>query len=107
MNLEEAIKRIKELEEEVSVLKQEIDELKNKPQAGRKLHNESWTASYNDFVYEYENGHSIIEIVKLGKVSRRTAYRYLKYYKTVNQMQNENSILSEVKPIAKKSKTIR
>ncbi len=91
MNLDEALKRVDELEKEVETLKHEIEELKNKPQAGRKRHDDSWTASYNEFVCEYENGHSIVEIVEMGKVSRRTAYRYLEYYKALNKIENKKN----------------
>ena len=106
MNLEEALKRVVELEKEVEMLKHEIEELKNKPQAGRRKHNDNWTASYNDFIYEYENGHSVVEIVKTGKVSRRTAYRYLEYYKSINQAEKKKN-KAEVVSIAESSKTVR
>jgi len=86
VNLKEALKRIEKLENEISALRCEIEELKKRPQAGRKQHDESWTASYNEFIYQYKNGHTIVDIVKSGKVSRRTAYRYLEYYRSLNQI---------------------
>lgn len=90
MNLKEALKRIEELENENFALKCEIEELKKMPKAGRRQHDENWTASYNEFIYQYENGHTIVDIVKNGKVSRRTAYRYLEYYRSLNQIAKES-----------------
>ena len=37
--------------------------------------------SYKDFAAKYENGMTIMEIVSEIDISRRTAYRYLEYYK--------------------------
>ena len=84
--LEDAKKRIKELEEEVAALKAENEELRSRSIAGRRKHDEKWTASFNDFVVKYESGKTIMEIVDEGDISRRTAYRYLEYYK---KCQNE------------------
>ena len=78
--LEDALKRIDELEEENSSLRTELENLRSKKAAGRKKHDEAWTASYNDFVVKYEGGMTIMEIVSLGDISRRTAYRYKAYY---------------------------
>ena len=78
--LEEALKRISELEEENSLLRVELENLRSKKRAGRKKHDEAWTASYNDFVVKYESGMTIMEIVDQGDISRRTAYRYKAYY---------------------------
>ena len=55
--------------------------LKSRNTGGRKPHDESWLSSYNDFVIKYEGGMSVMEVVAEGNISRRTAYRYLKYYK--------------------------
>ena len=41
--------------------------------------------SYNDFVVKYEAGMSIMEIVSMGEISRRTAYRYKAYNNDVNK----------------------
>lgn len=82
--LEEAIKRIKELEHEVSILREENERLKGRNFGGRKKHDETWMASYNDFVAKYEDGKTIVEIVGEGDISRRTAYRYLSYYREIN-----------------------
>ena len=84
MKLEEAKARIKELETENGILRARIAELESKRSGGRKKHNAEWQASYNDFVVEYENGSSSMEIVDKGQISRRTAYRYLSYYREIN-----------------------
>lgn len=81
---EEAIKRIAELEEENSKLRTELEHYRSLKKSGRKKHNEAWTASYNDFVVKYEGGMSIMEIVDLGDISRRTAYRYKAYYDQIS-----------------------
>jgi len=80
-SLEEALDRIKELEKENAELRAENEKLRNRNFGGRKKHDEAWTAAYQDFVVKYENGMSIIEIVNQGEISRRTAYRYLSYYR--------------------------
>ncbi|MBQ6320107.1 MAG: helix-turn-helix domain-containing protein [Lachnospiraceae bacterium] len=83
MTLEEAKNRILQLEHEIAVLKAENEELRGRSLAGRKKHDEKWMASYNDFVIKYEGGMTIMEIVEEGAISRRTAYRYLKYYRNM------------------------
>lgn len=77
---DEAILRIKELEEENKQLKVEIEELKNRKMSGRKKHNDKWMASYNDFAVLYEKGMTIVENAKINNISVRTAYRYKAYY---------------------------
>ena len=79
--LEDALKRIEELEKEVAELKTENEVLRSRKTAGRKKHDDKWMSKYNDFVIKYESGMTLMEIVAEGKVSRRTAYRYLEYYK--------------------------
>ena len=79
-NLEEALKYISELEVENKALREELEQYKNMKPAGRKKHDDTWRASYNDFVVKYESGKSIMEIVNQGEISRRTAYRYKTYY---------------------------
>ena len=81
MTLKEAKNRIHELEQEVAVLKAENEELRSRSPAGRRKHDEKWMASYGDFVAQYENGKTVMEIVDQGSISRRTAYRYLAYYR--------------------------
>ena len=80
MTLEDALKRISELEEENEKLREELAFYKSKKFAGRQKHDEHWMKSYNDFVIQYENGLTIMEIVDRGDISRRTAYRYKAYY---------------------------
>ena len=79
--LDEALERIKELEKEVAELKAENEKLRKRNFGGRKKHDEAWMAAYNDFMLKYESGMTLMEIVAEGDVSRRTAYRYLAYYK--------------------------
>lgn len=84
--LDEALKRIKELEKEVVKLKAENEKLRNRNFGGRKKHDETWMASYNDFVIKLENGMTITEIVDEGGISTRTAYRYLAYYRELQKV---------------------
>ena len=86
MTMEDALKRISELEEENAKLKEELEFYKSKKFAGRQKHDEHWMKSYNDFVIQYENGLTIMEIVDQGAISRRTAYRYKAYYDGLKQM---------------------
>ena len=84
--LDEALERIKELEKEVAELKAENEALRNRNFGGRKKHDEAWMAAYNDFMLKYESGMTLMEIVAEGNVSRRTAYRYLAYYKELQKI---------------------
>ncbi len=83
--LDEAISRIKELEIEVALLRAENEKLLQRNFGGRKKHDEVWMASYNDFILKFESGKTIAEIVSEGEISRRTAYRYLSYYKELKK----------------------
>ena len=83
--LDEALERIKELEKEVAELKAENEKLRKRNFGGRKKHDEAWMSAYNDFIFKYENGMTLSEIVAEGDVSRRTAYRYLAYYKELQK----------------------
>lgn len=89
--LEDALKRISELEEENSLLRVELEDLRSKKTAGRKKHDSAWTASYNDFVAKYESGMSIMEIVNHSDISRRTAYRYKSYYDELKKTGGDGS----------------
>ena len=80
MMIEEAIRRIEELEIEVSELKAENEKLRRRNFGGRKRHDKVWLAAYNEFVNKYRSGKTIKEMVSEGEFSRRTAYRYLRYY---------------------------
>ncbi|MBE6005305.1 MAG: resolvase [Lachnospiraceae bacterium] len=88
--LDEALERIKELEKEVAELKAENEKLRKRDFGGRKKHDEAWMAAYNDFMLKYESGMTLMEIVAEGDVSRRTAYRYLAYYRELQKL-TENS----------------
>jgi len=78
--LEEALNLIAELKAENKALREELEYFKSRKPSGRKKHDETWMASYNDFAVKYESGMSIMEIVNQGAISRRTAYRYKAYY---------------------------
>ena len=78
--LEEALQYISELEAENKALREELEHYRSQKPAGRKKHDETWMASYNDFAVKYEGGMTIMEIVDQGEISRRTAYRYKAYY---------------------------
>ncbi len=86
--LEEALARIEKLEKEIEELKEKLSAYENKKPAGRKTHNEAWSEAYNDFVVKFEDGMSIAEIVETGNISRRTAYRYKKYYDLLKRVEN-------------------
>ena len=83
--LDEALKRIEELEKEVYELKLENEKLRNRNFGGRKKHDASWMYAYNQFIFKYERGMTLKEIVSEGDISRRTAYRYLAYYKELQK----------------------
>lgn len=91
--LDEALKRIKELEKEVATLKAENEKLRNRNLGGRKKHDEVWMAAYNDFVIKHENGMTITEIVTEGEISTRTAYRYLAYYRELKKVAEDQKAL--------------
>ena len=80
ITLEEALKRIEELENENAELREELEYYKNRKLSGRQKHNAKWMAIYNDFVDCYENGMAMIEIAKRNNVSERTIYRYKANY---------------------------
>ena len=80
ITLEEALKRIEELENENAELREELEYYKNRKLSGRQKHNAKWMAIYNDFVDCYENGMAMIEIAKRNNVSERTIYRCKAYY---------------------------
>jgi len=82
--LEEALNYISELEAENKALREELEHFRSRKPSGRKKHDETWLASYNDFAIKYESGMSIMEIVGQGEISRRTAYRYKAYYDALN-----------------------
>ncbi len=88
--LDEALKYIAELEAENKELREEVERYRSRNRAGRKKHDETWTASYNDFAAKYEKGMTIMEIVAQGGISRRTAYRYKAYYDEIRKIGGKN-----------------
>ena len=92
ITLEEALKRIEELEEENAKLREELEYYRKRKMSGRQKHNAKWMAIYNDFVAGYESGMTMIEIAKRNNVSERTIYRYKAYYdelKDKNEMESK------------------
>ena len=87
ITLAEAIKRIEELENENSELREELEYYKNRKLSGRQKHNAKWMAIYNDFVDCYENGMTMIEIARRNNVSERTIYRYKAYYDKMRKVE--------------------
>ncbi len=83
MTITEAKQRIEELEKENMELKAELAKYAGKKPAGRRVHNEKWTANYDLWVSLYEGGHSIMEIIDETGFSRRTCYRYKEFYETL------------------------
>ena len=87
INIEEALKRIAELEKENATLREELEYYKNRKLSGRQKHNEKWMAIYHDFVAGYESGMTMIEIAKRNNVSERTIYRYKAYYDKMRKVE--------------------
>ena len=82
--LEEALLRIEELENECAALRTQLADYEGRAMAGRKPHNEKWQTDYALFVDHYEKGESIPTIVESTPFSRRTIYRYKKYYDSLH-----------------------
>lgn len=78
--LEDALKRIEELEKENIELKEELEYFKKRKASGRQKHNAKWMAIYKDFVACYENGMAMVDIAKRNNISERSLYRYKAYY---------------------------
>ena len=87
ITLEEALKRIEELENENAELREELEYYKNRKLSGRQKHNAKWMAIYNNFVDCYENGMTMIEIARRNNVSERTIYRYKAYYDKMRKVE--------------------
>ena len=64
VTLEEALKRIEELEKENAELREELEYYRNRKLSGRQKHNAKWMAIYNDFVVGFESGMTMVEIAK-------------------------------------------
>ena len=86
VTLEDALRRIAELEKENVELREELEYYKNRKMSGRQKLNAKWMAIYNDFVACYESGMTMVEIAKRNKVSERTIYRYKAYYDKMKSM---------------------
>lgn len=78
--IEQALQRIEELELECESLRSALAKYEDRLTPGRKPHDEKWQAGYDIFVEHYEKGESIPAIVETTPFSRRTVYRYKKYY---------------------------
>lgn len=87
INIEEALKRIEELEKENADLREELEYYRNRKLSGRQKHNAKWMAIYNDFVAGYESGMTMLEIAKRNNVSERTIYRYKVYYDKMRKVE--------------------
>ena len=88
VTLEDALRRIAELEKENVELREELEYYKNRKMSGRQKHNAKWMAIYNDFVVGYENGMTMVEIAKRNNVSERTIYRYKAYYDKMKEAED-------------------
>ena len=53
IDIEEALKRIEELEKENAELREELEYYRNRKLSGRQKHNAKWMAIYNNFVVGY------------------------------------------------------
>lgn len=87
MTLEDALKKIEELEKENAKLKDELEYYKNRKTSGRQKHNAKWMTIYNDFVVGYESGMTMVEIAKRNNVSERTICRYKAYYDKMKEVE--------------------
>lgn len=55
---------IEELEIENATLKERLSKYEGKKPAGRKVHGEAWSESYRDFVLKYEEGLSVVSLLR-------------------------------------------
>ena len=94
VTLEEALKRIEELEKENAELREKLEYYRNRKLSGRQKHNAKWMAIYNDFVIGYESGMTMIEIAKRNNVSERTIYRYKAYYDKMKKKEEQTILLT-------------
>ena len=97
VTLEEALKRIEELEKENAELREELEYYRNRKLSGRQKHNAKWMAIYNDFVVGYESGMTMVEIAKRNNVSERTIYRYKAHYDKMKKKEEQTILLMSVK----------
>lgn len=80
MTLKEAQSEIERLNSLLEEKETELAELRKRKPAGRRVHDETWQASYDGWVKLYESGMKIMDIVETTDYSRRTCYRYKTYY---------------------------
>ena len=97
VTLEEALKKIEELEKENAELREELEYYRNRKLSGRQKHNAKWMAIYDDFVVGYESGMTMVEIAKRNNVSERTIYRYKAYYDKMKKKEEQTILLMSVK----------
>ena len=93
VTLEDALRRIAELEKENVELREELEYYKNRKMSGRQKHNAKWMAIYNDFVIGYESGMTMVEIAKRNNVSERTIYRYKAYYDKMREVEDNKQTI--------------
>ena len=91
LTLEDALKRIEELENENAELKKELEYYKNRKMSGRQKHNAKWLAIYNDVVVCYADGMTMVEIAKRNNISERSIYRYKAYYDKLREAADNDS----------------
>lgn len=91
VTLEDALRRIAELEKENVELREELEYYKNRKMSGRQKHNAKWMAIYNDFVVCYEGGMTMVEIAKRNNISERSIYRYKAYYDKLREAADNDS----------------
>ena len=89
ITIEQALKRIADLEEENRELRAELRYFKDRKASGRQKHNAKWMEVYNDFVMCHESGMPLIEIAKRNNISERSMYRYKAYYEELKNKQKE------------------
>ena len=94
VTLEEALKRIEELEKENAELREELEQYRKRKLSGRQKHNAKGMALYNDFVVGYESGMTMVEIAKRNNVSERTIYRYKAYYDKMKKKEEQTILLT-------------
>ena len=83
--LEEALKKINELEQKNKQLEAELEKYKNRAYAGRKKHDSAWMQSYNAFVVQYEKGKTIMEIVEQFFFQAEDGIRDKAYYEKLKE----------------------
>lgn len=94
-SLEDALKRINELEEENAELKGELEYFKKRKASGRQKHNAKWMSIYKDFVSCHEQGMSLAEIANRNGISERSVYRYKAYYEEMQKKKGEQSSITD------------